>query len=129
MNTPPCLLALETSCDETAASVCTLDGRILSSRLFSQIEIHRQYGGVVPEVASRNHITRVRPLVAAVLEEAGIAMPDVAAFAATCGPGLVSSLLIGTSIAKALAAGKRALTRESVPAACRIVSSNRVSGW
>ena len=107
MNTAPCLLALETSCDETAASVCTLDGRILSSRLFSQIEIHRQYGGVVPEVASRNHITRVRPLVAAVLEEAGIAMPNVAAFAATCGPGLVSSLLIGTSIAKALAVAEK----------------------
>ena len=97
------ILALETSCDETAASLCTRDGRLLSSRLFSQIEIHRVYGGVVPEVASRNHITKVRPLVEAVLEEAHVALPDIAAFAATCGPGLVSSLLIGTSIAKALA--------------------------
>ena len=101
------ILALETSCDETAAAICTLDGRILSSRLFSQIEIHRQFGGVVPEVASRNHITKVRPLVDAVLQEAGIALSDVVAFAATCGPGLVSSLLIGTSMAKALAVAEK----------------------
>lgn len=101
------ILALETSCDETAAAVCTLDGRILSSRLFSQIEIHRQFGGVVPEVASRNHVTKIRPLVDAVLDEAGIALGDIAAFASTCGPGLVSSLLIGTSMAKALAVAER----------------------
>ena len=63
----PCLLALESSCDETAAAICTLDGRLLASRIASQIEIHRQYGGVVPEVASRNHILHVRPLVAQVL--------------------------------------------------------------
>jgi N6-L-threonylcarbamoyladenine synthase len=100
---PRCLLALETSCDETAAAVCTLDGELLSSRLFSQIAIHRVYGGVVPEVASRSHITKVKPLVEAVLEEAGIALGDIECFAATCGPGLVSSLLIGTSMAKALA--------------------------
>ena len=101
------ILALESSCDETAASLCTLDGRILSSKLFSQIEIHRAYGGVVPEVASRNHITKVRPLVEAVLEEAQVQLSDIDAFAATCGPGLVSSLLIGTSIAKALAVAEQ----------------------
>lgn len=101
------ILALETSCDETAAAVCTLDGRILSSRLFSQIEIHRQFGGVVPEVASRNHVTKIRPLVDAVLDEAGMALSDIAAFASTCGPGLVSSLLIGTSMAKALAVAEK----------------------
>jgi N6-L-threonylcarbamoyladenine synthase len=97
------LLALETSCDETAAAICSLDGQILASKLHSQIPIHRQYGGIVPEVASRSHITRVKPLVEAVLEEAGLELSDMAAFAATCGPGLVSSLLIGTSMAKALA--------------------------
>ena len=96
------LLAIESSCDETAAALCTLDGRILSARVASQADIHRQYGGVVPEVASRNHILHVRPLVENVLEEAGCELADVAAFAATAGPGLVSSLLIGTSIAKAL---------------------------
>jgi N6-L-threonylcarbamoyladenine synthase len=102
-NRPTFLLALESSCDETAAAVCTLDGRILSSRVASQADIHRQYGGVVPEVASRNHILHVRPLVENVLSEAGCQLADVSAFAATAGPGLVSSLLIGTSMAKALA--------------------------
>ncbi|MBE7498424.1 MAG: tRNA (adenosine(37)-N6)-threonylcarbamoyltransferase complex transferase subunit TsaD [Verrucomicrobiaceae bacterium] len=97
------LLALESSCDETAAAVCSLDGTLRAGRVASQVEIHRQYGGVVPEVASRNHILHVRPLVEAVLNDAGITLRDVAAFAATSGPGLVSSLLIGTSMAKALA--------------------------
>lgn len=99
----PCLLALESSCDETAAALCTLKGELIASRIASQIEIHRQYGGVVPEVASRNHILHVRPLVQQVLEDANRRLGDVAAFAATSGPGLVSSLLIGTSMAKALA--------------------------
>ena len=99
----PCLLALESSCDETAAALCTLDGALIASRIASQIEIHRPYGGVVPEVASRNHILHVRPLVAQVLADVGKKLSDVTAFAATSGPGLVSSLLIGTSMAKALA--------------------------
>ena len=103
LRTETCVLALESSCDETAAAVCDLAGNLKASRIASQIEIHRQYGGVVPEVASRNHILHVRPLVEAVLADAGIALKDVAAFAATSGPGLVSSLLIGTSMAKALA--------------------------
>ncbi len=98
-----CILALETSCDETAAAICSEDGVILSSRIASQAEIHRRYGGVVPEVASRNHVLHVRPLVGQVLEDARIALGEVAAFAATSGPGLASSLLIGTSMAKALA--------------------------
>ncbi|WP_395753493.1 tRNA (adenosine(37)-N6)-threonylcarbamoyltransferase complex transferase subunit TsaD [Prosthecobacter sp.] len=99
---PDCLLALESSCDETAAAICTLQGELIASRIASQIEIHRQYGGVVPEVASRNHILHVRPLVQQVLADAGKSLSDMAAFAATSGPGLVSSLLIGTSMAKAL---------------------------
>ncbi|HEY1050544.1 MAG TPA: tRNA (adenosine(37)-N6)-threonylcarbamoyltransferase complex transferase subunit TsaD [Prosthecobacter sp.] len=98
-----CLLALESSCDETAAAVCTLDGRLIASRIASQIEIHRRYGGVVPEVASRNHVLHARLLVEQVLEDAGKKPADMSAFAATSGPGLVSSLLIGTSMAKALA--------------------------
>ena len=100
---PDCLLALESSCDETAAAICTLEGGLIASRIASQIEIHRQYGGVVPEVASRNHILHVRPLVQQVLADAGKTLGDMVAFAATSGPGLVSSLLIGTSMAKALA--------------------------
>ncbi len=100
---PAALLALESSCDETAAAVCALDGTLLAARVASQADIHRQYGGVVPEVASRNHVLHVRPLVEAVLAETGCELADIAAFAATAGPGLVSSLLIGTSMAKALA--------------------------
>jgi N6-L-threonylcarbamoyladenine synthase len=75
----------------------------LAAQVASQAKIHRQYGGVVPEVASRNHILHVRSLVESVLSEAGHDLSDVVAFAATAGPGLVSSLLIGTSMAKALA--------------------------
>jgi N6-L-threonylcarbamoyladenine synthase len=100
------LLALESSCDETAAAICTSEGELLASAIASQVDIHRLYGGVVPEVASRNHILHVRPLVEQVLAEAGVKLADMRAFAATTGPGLVSSLLIGTSMAKALAAAE-----------------------
>jgi N6-L-threonylcarbamoyladenine synthase len=100
------LLALESSCDETAAAICSLEGDLLASAIASQVAIHRPFGGVVPEVASRNHILHVRPLVEQVLAEAGLRLADVSAFAATTGPGLVSSLLIGTSMAKALAAAE-----------------------
>ncbi|HSI62030.1 MAG TPA: tRNA (adenosine(37)-N6)-threonylcarbamoyltransferase complex transferase subunit TsaD [Candidatus Saccharimonadia bacterium] len=98
-----CLLALETSCDETAAAVMSQDGAVLSSEVASQIEAHRVYGGVVPEVASRNHILHMRLLVEQALGSAGMTLQDIAVFAATSGPGLVSSLLIGSTFAKALA--------------------------
>jgi N6-L-threonylcarbamoyladenine synthase len=101
------ILALESSCDETAAAICTTDGTLLASRIASQAEIHRLYGGVVPEVASRNHILHVKPLVSAALADAGLTLADITAFAATSGPGLVSSLLIGTSMAKALAVAEK----------------------
>lgn len=101
------ILALESSCDETAAAICSAEGDLLASRISSQADIHRRYGGVVPEVASRNHILHVRPLVAEVLEDAGLTLPEITAFAATSGPGLVSSLLIGTSMAKALAVAEK----------------------
>ncbi len=98
-----CILALETSCDETAAAVVREDGAVLSSEIASQIEVHRLHGGVVPELASRNHILHTRLLAERALANAGIALHDIAAFAATSGPGLVSSLLIGSTLAKALA--------------------------
>jgi N6-L-threonylcarbamoyladenine synthase len=97
------ILALETSCDETAASVVTSEGEVLSSEVASQIEIHRAYGGVVPEVASRNHILHMQDLCDQALQNAGMKLGDISAFAATSGPGLVSSLLIGSTMAKALA--------------------------
>ncbi|MCB1224240.1 MAG: tRNA (adenosine(37)-N6)-threonylcarbamoyltransferase complex transferase subunit TsaD [Verrucomicrobiales bacterium] len=97
------VLALESSCDETAAAVCGLDGRLRSSEVATQIPLHRRTGGVVPEVASRSHILHVRQLVKQSLAEAGVSLREIVAFAATQGPGLVSSLLVGTSMAKALA--------------------------
>ncbi len=98
------LLALETSCDETAGAL--LRGReLVASEVASQIALHREYGGVVPEVASRNHLLTLRPLVERLLERAGVDIGEIAAFAATRGPGLASSLMIGVSAAKGLAVG------------------------
>ncbi len=101
------IFALESSCDETAPAICGLDGSLKAGRIASQADIHRRYGGVVPEVASRNHILHVRTLVEEILHDAGATLGQIDAFAATSGPGLVSSLLIGTSMAKALAVAER----------------------
>ncbi len=101
------VLALESSCDETAAAIVRGEpgepADILASEVASQAEIHRQYGGVVPEVASRNHSLHLRPLVEQATRRAGVGLRDVDLFAATSGPGLASSLLIGATAAKALA--------------------------
>jgi N6-L-threonylcarbamoyladenine synthase len=100
----PLLLAVETSCDETAVAI--LRGReLLASEVASQVALHAVYGGVVPEVASRNHLRTLRPVLDAALQKAGAPLSEVDAFAATCGPGLATSLMIGTSAAKALAIG------------------------
>ncbi|MEI9892662.1 MAG: tRNA (adenosine(37)-N6)-threonylcarbamoyltransferase complex transferase subunit TsaD [Chthoniobacter sp.] len=100
------VLAIETSCDETAVAI--LRGQeLLASEVASQIALHAQYGGVVPEVASRNHLRMLQPVIESALAKAGIALDDVEAFAATRGPGLATSLMIGTSAAKALAIGFR----------------------
>jgi N6-L-threonylcarbamoyladenine synthase len=97
------VLAIETSCDETAAAVVE-DGRTaLSSVVSSQTDLHAAFGGVVPEVASRAHLELVGPVVSQALEQAGAAPGDLAAVAATVGPGLVGSLLVGASAAKAYA--------------------------
>jgi N6-L-threonylcarbamoyladenine synthase len=98
------ILALETSCDETAVAI--LRGRrLLASDVASQIAEHEKYGGVVPEVASRNHLRHAPRLLERALREAKINLAEVDAFAATSGPGLASSLMIGASIAKGLAIG------------------------
>ncbi len=97
------VLAIETSCDETAVAVARADGEILASEISSQIALHQPYGGVVPELASRNHNLTLRPLIEHTVAAAGIAIDDLAAIAATSGPGLASSLLIGNTTAKALA--------------------------
>ena len=102
----PAVLAIETSCDETAVAVLRGD-TLLASEVASQIAIHAQYGGVVPEVASRNHLRMLKPVLATALAAAGLRIEDIAAFAATCGPGLATSLMIGTSAAKGLAVAMR----------------------
>jgi N6-L-threonylcarbamoyladenine synthase len=97
------ILGIETSCDETAAAVVE-DGRVIrSSVVSSQVDLHAQYGGVVPEVASRAHVDLVVPVVADALVEAGVELSDVDAVAACHGPGLAGALLVGVSAAKALA--------------------------
>ncbi len=96
-------LGIETSCDETAAAVVK-DGReILSSVVASSAELHKVYGGVVPEIASRRHIELILPVIDQALNEAGVSLDDIALIAATQGPGLVGSLLVGLMAAKALA--------------------------
>jgi N6-L-threonylcarbamoyladenine synthase len=97
------LLALETSCDETAAAIVTGDGLILANVVSSQADLHARFGGVVPEVASRRHLELVLPVLRAALAEADVALTDLVAVAVTQGPGLIGALLVGLSCAKALA--------------------------
>ncbi len=99
----PLLLALETSCDETAAAVLRGTKELLGSSIASQASIHAAYGGVVPEVASRNHLAHLQAVVAEALAQAGLTLNVMDAFAATTGPGLASALLVGASAAKGYA--------------------------
>ena len=99
----PIMLAIESSCDETAASIVRGGREVLSMSVFTQIPIHRKYGGVVPELASRSHVEKVHSVVADALEQANLSIADVDAVSATYGPGLVGALLVGLSYAKGLA--------------------------
>jgi N6-L-threonylcarbamoyladenine synthase len=101
------ILALETSCDETAAAVITQDGRILSNVVSSQADLHARYGGVVPEVASRRHLELVTPVVQDALAEAETSLDDIQLIAVTAGPGLIGALLVGVAAAKAIAWARR----------------------
>ena len=96
------ILAVETSCDETAAAVILNGRQILSNVVASQIETHKQYGGVVPEVAAREHLESINIVLEEVIQQSNIKMEDITAFAATVGPGLVGALLIGLNAAKTL---------------------------
>jgi len=102
VNESTVVLAIETSCDETAASVVMGGNDVLSSIVSSQIDIHARFGGVVPEVASRAHMEALIPVVNSAVEEAGILPQRIDAVAATAGPGLIGALLVGVSAAKAL---------------------------
>ena len=97
------VLGIESSCDETAAALVDGERRIVAQRIASQDEAHRPYGGVVPEIAARAHAERIAPMVAAVLEDAGMTLADVDAIAATAGPGLIGGVMVGLVTTKALA--------------------------
>ncbi len=99
------ILGIESSCDETAAAIVRDGKEILSSVISSQIEIHRPFGGVVPEIAAREHLEKISPIVKESLKEANVALEDIDAVAVTQGPGLVGSLLVGVCYAKSLAYG------------------------
>ncbi len=96
------ILGIETSCDETAAAVVQDGERVLSNIVASQFDVHRKYGGVVPELASREHLRAIVPVVREAVEESGLSYADLDAVAVTCGPGLVGSLLVGICYGKSL---------------------------
>jgi N6-L-threonylcarbamoyladenine synthase len=109
------ILGIESSCDETAAAVVR-DGReILSSVISSQVDLHRPFGGVVPEIASRDHLAKIDDIVTDALQKARVGLGDVEAVAVTYGPGLVGSLLVGVCYAKALAFGRKASAHRRKP--------------
>src|SRR5690554_7875279 len=94
------VLGIETSCDETGVALYDSERGLLADALFSQIDLHRVYGGVVPELASRDHIKRILPLIEQVLNEAHCSKQDIQGIAYTAGPGLVGALLVGASCAQ-----------------------------
>ena len=100
------ILAIESSCDETAASVVKNGREVLSNVISSQIELHKLYGGVVPEIASRKHIEKINQVIEEALEEANVTLDDLSAIGVTYGPGLVGALLVGVAEAKAIAYAK-----------------------
>ena len=97
------ILGIETSCDDTAAAVLSLDGKVLGHTVSSQTDTHKEWGGVVPNLAARAHLEVIKPLVETTLQEAKVRPEDLLAIAVTTGPGLIGSLLIGTMFAKGLA--------------------------
>ena len=100
------ILAIDSSCDETAAAVVKNGREVLSNVINTQIAIHTEYGGVVPEIASRKHIENINPVIRKALEDAGVTLDDIDAIGVTYGPGLVGALLVGVAEAKAIAFAK-----------------------
>ena len=99
------ILGLETSCDETGVALFDTQRGLLAHALFSQVDIHVEYGGVVPELASRDHVRKTLPLIEEVINEAGVAAKDIEGVAYTAGPGLVGALMVGATLARSLAWG------------------------
>ncbi|MFC1664482.1 tRNA (adenosine(37)-N6)-threonylcarbamoyltransferase complex transferase subunit TsaD [Pseudomonadota bacterium] len=101
------ILGIETSCDDTGVAVYDTEHGLLAHKLYSQIKLHAPYGGVVPELAARDHIRTLLPLIMAVLEEAGLEVNDLDGVGYTAGPGLVGALLVGSSVGRSLAWGRQ----------------------
>jgi len=97
------VLGIETSCDETGVALYDSEAGLLAHSLFSQVEIHAEYGGVVPEIASRDHVRKLLPLINQCLEKAGLTRTDIDAVAYTAGPGLIGALLVGTATGQSIA--------------------------
>ena len=108
MSKKPLILGIETSCDETAASIITEDDegnpRVLSSIVSSQVEVHKEFGGVVPELAARSHIEKIDWIVQKAIDDSGKKIDEIDAVASTAGPGLIVCLSVGLSFGKAFAA-------------------------
>ena len=109
------ILAIESSCDETAAAVLEDGSTILSNVVATQIELHAKYGGVFPEMASRQHILTIYPVVEEALNQAHLSLKELDAIAVTRGPGLAGSLVVGMNMAKALALGSRPAAHRHQP--------------
>ncbi len=101
------VLAIESSCDETAAAIVEDGAKILSNQVASQVEIHARYGGIVPEVASRQHILSIIPVIEQTMSQAHAVWKDIDAVAVTSGPGLAGSLIVGVNVAKSIALVRR----------------------
>jgi len=101
---PHYVLGIETSCDETAASVVRDDGTVLSNLVLSQLEEHKAFGGVVPEIAARAHLDHLDTLIKGAMEDAGLGFKDLSAVAATTGPGLIGGVMVGMMAGKSIAA-------------------------
>lgn len=97
------VLGIETSCDETGIAIYDDKKGLLANQLYSQVKLHADYGGVVPELASRDHVRKTVPLIQAALKEAGLTASDIDAVAYTAGPGLVGALLVGATVGRSLA--------------------------
>src|SRR3712207_5527487 len=97
------VLGIETSCDDTGVAIYDTNGGLLAHRLYSQITLHQEYGGVVPELASRDHVRKVLPLIRAVLTDAGTTPQQINGIAYTSGPGLAGALLVGAALGRSLA--------------------------
>src|SRR5687768_18235336 len=96
------ILGIETSCDETGVAIFDSEKGLLADALYSQVALHAEYGGVVPELASRDHVRKIIPLIHEVMDKAGLASKDISGVAYTAGPGLVGALMVGAAVGRSI---------------------------